>query len=145
MLVLLCGLLLTGCNKAGKKSVSAGPQKTDPEFAKEAFNRLAEGDSAVADMLDWEHLTMINIDAGAIYRAINDDAARENFRKSYIESYSESFKKTGGSPAVLANWREQSKDGSNTLVAADGPNGKVLFMTVAHIDGAQKVSSLDIK
>jgi hypothetical protein len=143
--ILLGGLLLMGCSKFSKKSVSSGPQKSDPEFAKDVFNRLATGDAAVADMLDWEHLTMTGIDAGALYRGIKDESARETFRKSFIDGYANSFKRTGGSPAVLLNWREQSKDGTNTTVAADGPNGKVLIMTVAHIDGEQKVSSLDIK
>jgi hypothetical protein len=143
--ILFGGLMLTGCKAFSKKTTQSGAQKTDPEFAKEVFNLLAQGDNAAADMIDWEHLSMTGIDAGALYRVIKDESARENFRKSFIDGYSNSFKKTGGSPAVLTNWREQSKDGTNTMVAADGPNGKVLMMTVAHIDGQQKVSSLDIK
>jgi glycosidase len=106
---------------------------------------LADGDEAVADMLDWEHLSLINIDAGALYSRINDERGREEFRNSFIKSYSSSFKNSGGSPAVLSNWHEQSRSGSDTIVAADGPNGKVLLMTVAHIDGEQKVSKLELQ
>lgn len=144
ILIVLCGLLLTGCNFK-KKTTHTGAPKNDADFAKEAFQLLADGDEAVADMLDWEHLSLINIDAGALYSKISDEKAREEFRKSFIESYSSSFKRSGGSPAVLSNWHEQSRNGSETVVAADGPNGKVLLMTVAHIDGEQKISKLELQ
>lgn len=144
ILIVLCGLLLTGCNLL-KKTPRASFSGSDAEFAKRVFQLLADGDEAAADMIDWEHLSMTGIDAGALYSKITDEGGREEFRKSFINGYSTSFKRTGGNPNVLSNWREQSRSGSDTFVAADGPNNKVLLMTVSHINGQQKVSKLDLQ
>jgi len=122
-----------------------GPPLNDVEFAKEAFRLLAEGDEAVVPMVDWEHLKMLGIDVGAMYLKSSDDASRDRFLIGFIKGYSKSFKEKGGSVNNASNWREQSRDASNTVVVADGPGGKPLSMTVAHIDGQQKVTSLELK
>jgi hypothetical protein len=81
-----------------------------------------------------------------MYRQMSGgEEMRSRFRKGFINGYSSSFKKSGGSVVSLSNWREQSRDSSQTVVAADGPGGKLLLMTVTHIDGQQKVSTFDLK
>jgi hypothetical protein len=146
ILIALCGLLLGGCSQASKKSVRTGPPVNDIEFAREVFTLLQDGDMAAEDMLDWEHLNMSGVaDVGSMYRQINGEDARARFRTGFINGYSSSFKKSGASVASLSNWREQSRDATNTQVAADGPGGKLFLMTVTHIDGQQKVSAFDLK
>lgn len=142
--ILICGLLLVGC-KGSKSSARTGPPKSDVDFAKEVFRLLADGDQSVADLIDWDNLSVAGIDAGGNYKSMTTEASKETFRNSFIKGYSTSFKNSGGNPNVLKNWREQSKDGSKTIVAADGPNGKTLLLTVVHTNGQQYVSTLDIK
>jgi hypothetical protein len=144
ILTVLCGLLLSGCQSSSKRSVRTGPPKNDVEFAREAFQLLAEGDEAAAEMLDWERLKMIGIDVGAMYRQ-SSESDRQTFPTAFIKGYSQSFKGKGGSADKLSNWREQSRDGSNTVVVADVWSGQLLTMTVSHINGQQKVSTIDLK
>jgi hypothetical protein len=144
-LFLLAGLLLSGCSKSGKQAVYTGPPLNDVEFAKRVFSLLAEGDEAVLVMVDWAHLKMIGVDVGRMYLNISGDSARDKFLKGFISGYSKSFKERGGSVDNVSNWRELSRDASNTIVTADGPGGKPLLMTVAHVNGQQKVSTLELK
>lgn len=144
MLIVICGFMLVGC-KLNKKSARTGPPKSDVDFAKEAFRLMAEGDAAASDVIDWEHLSVAGVDAGATYRAMSNETARENFRQSFLRSYSSSFKASGGSVDAATNWREESKDSSKTVVIADGTNGKKLLITVVRADGEQKVSAIDLK
>jgi hypothetical protein len=144
--IALCGLLLGGCSKPAQQSVRSGAPKNDIEFAKEAFGLLVEGDQAVAGLIDWEHLKMLGIDVGSMYRGLPDKTGeRDRFTTGFINGFSSSFKKSGGKMENTFNWREQSRDSSGTIVAADGPGGKVLLITVARIDGQQKVSTLELK
>lgn len=144
MLIVICGFMLVGC-KLNKKSPRTGPQKSDVDFAKEAFRLMAEGDAAAADVIDWEHLSVAGVDAGTTYRAMSNETSRENFRQSFLRSYSSSFKASGGSVDAAINWREESKDSAKTVVLADGTSGKKLLITVVHVDGDQKVSAIDLK
>jgi hypothetical protein len=143
ILIFIGAFLFVGCK--GKQSVRTGPPKSDVDFAKEAFKLLADGDLAAAEMLDWEHLNVAGMDAGASYRGLTSEAGREGFHKSFITSYSTSFKSSGGKADLLTNWREQSKDAGQTVVAADAPNKNTILITVSHADGQQKVSALALK
>jgi hypothetical protein len=138
--------LLAGCKGgSSKKPVRTGPVKSDVDFAREVFNLMAEGNIAAAEMIDWEHLNVAGMDAGATYRVLGSDAAKENFRKSFINGYSTSFKSSGGNVDAVKSWREQSKDSSKTIVAANGPNAGTLLITITYIDGQQYVSALELK
>ncbi|HUQ32950.1 MAG TPA: hypothetical protein VM095_12595 [Pyrinomonadaceae bacterium] len=148
ILIGLCGLLLTACSQSGspKKTVRTGPPVNDVEFAREVFELLQDGDMAAEDLLDWEHLNMVGVaDVGPMYSKISGEDSRARFRKGFINGYSSSFKKSGGSIVSLSNWREQSRDATNTQVAADGPGGKLLLLTVTHIEGQQKISTFELK
>ncbi len=119
----------------------AGPAKSDVEFAREAFIRLSSGDEAAEGMIDWENLVAIGEDYGAEYRKLPEqDRAAE--RKDFIKGFSESFKESGGDPDKIGNWREESKEGDETVVVAELPNGAELLLIVTHRDGQQKLSEL---
>lgn len=147
ILIVLTGLLLSGCAKSSNKpAVYTGPPLNDTEFAKEAFRLLAEGDEAAAAMLDWEHLHMLGVDVGAMYRRVADSGnARPEFIKGFIASYSRSFKSKGGSVVNASNWREHSRDAANTVIATDNQAGKAMLITVTRIDGHQKISRMELK
>jgi hypothetical protein len=146
ILIFICAFLVIGCK--GKQSgarTNSGPPKSDVDFAKDTFKLLADGDLAAAEMIDWEHLNVAGMDAGASYRALSNEAGRKGFHESFIRSYSSSFKSSGGNAGALSKWREQSKDASQTVVAADAPNGNSILITVSHPEGQQKVSVLALK
>jgi len=146
ILICICGLLFTGCKGTKQSTGAAGePPKSDVDFAKQAFQLLANGSDDAADMIDWENFKTMGLDVGEQYKKVDSDSSRDNFRKSFIRGFSNSFKSSGGSVSTATNWREQSKDGSTTVVALDAPNGKTLLITVTHPDGQQKVSALDAK
>jgi hypothetical protein len=145
LLSVLCCVLLSGCAKSNQQTAYTGPPLNDIEYAKEVFRLLAEGDKSVKVMVDWEHLKMLQIDAGAIYSKISGETARDKYLDGFIEGYSKSFKDSGGRVENLSNWREQSRDASNTVVVADTQAGQRLLITVAHINGQQKVSTIDLK
>jgi PBP1b-binding outer membrane lipoprotein LpoB len=146
VLIVLCGLFLSGCAKSSSKQYNyTGPQLNDIDYAKKVFQLLADGDEAVKSMIDWEHLKMMNVDVGAMYTKTSGDDARDKNVTDFIKGYSTSFKKTGGSINNLSNWREQSRDATNTVVAADGQMGQHLFITVSHPNNQQKVSTFELK
>jgi hypothetical protein len=147
ILMVLCGLLLGGCSKSSNPpAVYNGPPLNDTEFAKEVFRLLAEGDDGVTAMIDWEHLSLLGVDVGAMYKNISSEGeARPRFIKGFINGYSRSFKEKGGKVENASNWREQSRDATNTVVAADNQAGQAMLMTVTHIDGHQKVSKMELK
>ena len=145
VLTVLCGLLLSGCSKSSQQANYMGPPLNDVEYAREFFRLMAEGDDSVKAMIDWENLKMMNVDVGAMYRSTSGEAARNKETTNFIRGYSNSFKKSGGKVELLSNWREQSRDGNNTIVAADGQVGQRLLITVSHINGQQKVSTVELK
>ena len=146
ILLCVCGLLFTGC-KGTKPSTrtAGGPPVSDVDFAKQTLQLLIDGSDDAADMIDWENFKTMGLDVGEQYKKADSDSARDNFRKSFIKGFSNSFKSSGGNASMVTNWREQSKEASTTVVAADGPNRKSLLLTVTHPDGQQKVSALDAK
>jgi hypothetical protein len=145
-LIAFCCLLLSGCAKSSNvATVYTGPPLNDTEYAKKVFQLLADGDEAVKVMIDWEHLKMLGVDIGALYTKTSGDEARDKEVTEFIRGYSKSFKSKGATADSVSNWHEQSRDASNTVVAADNSRGQQLLMTVTHINGQQKVSVLELK
>ncbi|HZG50496.1 MAG TPA: hypothetical protein VEZ40_00045 [Pyrinomonadaceae bacterium] len=129
----------------GGNRAATRPAKADVVFAREAVEGLLGGDAAVADAFDWENLIVPGADAGEAYAEMPDDENREEFRKGFIEKFSESFKQSGASVSDLKNWREQSKEGEQTTIAVDTTTGKTMHVIVVRRDGRQLVSELSIE
>lgn len=144
ILLCICGLFI-GCKETKQSTRASGPPVSDVDFAKQTLQLLIDGSDDAADMIDWENFKTMGLDVGEQYKKADSDSARDNFRKSFIKGFSNSFKSSGGNASMVTNWREQSKEASTTVVAADGPNRKSLLLTVTHPDGQQKVSALDAK
>ena len=134
---------------SGSGTTSTAPAavaaKTDAVFAKEAVEGLLNGDTSVASAFDWENLIVPGADAGSAYRELPDDENREGFREGFIKKFSESFKASGASVGDLKNWREQGKDGEETVVAVDTKTGKTMRVYVVRRNGRQQVSELDVE
>jgi hypothetical protein len=131
--------------KGGDATAGAKPAKTDVVFAREAVEGLFGGDAGVADAFDWENLKVPGMDVGESYREMPEDENPDEVRKEFINNFSESFKESGASVGDLKNWREQSKEGERTIVAADTTTGKTMRVTVVRHDGRQLVSDLSIE
>jgi hypothetical protein len=133
-------------NAANGGNAATRPAKADVDFAKEAVEGLLGGDVAAAtDAFDWENLKVPGAaDAGEAYREMPDDENREEFRKGFIEKFSESFQQSGASVGDLKNWREESRAGERTVVAVDTTTGKTMRVSVVRREGRQLVSELSI-
>ncbi|HEV2882022.1 MAG TPA: hypothetical protein VGX24_12150 [Pyrinomonadaceae bacterium] len=134
-----------GASGGQNNNAATKPAKTDVIFAREAVEGLLGGDVAAADAFDWENLKVPGApDAGEAYKEMPDDENREEFRKGFIEKFSESFKESGASASDLKNWREESREGERTIVAVDTTTGKTMRVSVVRRDGRQLVSELSI-
>jgi hypothetical protein len=138
-----------GAGSAGSENgnnAAVRPAKTDVVFAREAVEALLGGDAAAAaDAFDWENLKVPGMDVGESYREMPEDENADEVRKEFIDNFSESFKQSGASTSDLKNWREQSKEGERTIVAADTTTGKIMRIAVVRRDGRQLVSELSIE
>ncbi|MHB8579040.1 MAG: FISUMP domain-containing protein, partial [Ignavibacteriaceae bacterium] len=65
-------------------------------FAKDTFSELVNGNISVEDKIDWSSFVGNNINVGEFYSALPNETERNGFRKSFISSYSSSFKSSGG-------------------------------------------------
>lgn len=129
---------------AANAAAAAKPAKTDVVFAREAVEGLLGGDTGVADSFDWENLIVPGADAGEAYLEMPDEENRAEFRKGFIEKFSESFKQSGASVEDLKNWREETREGETTVIAADTTTGKKMLVLVVRREGRQLVSELSI-
>lgn len=133
-----------GGSGAGGNTTAAKPLKDDVVFAREAVEGLLAGDVGAAESFDWENLKVPGANAGEAYREMPDEENRVEFQKGFIEKFSESFKRSGASTDDLKNWREQSREGENTVVAVDTKTGKTMRVSVVRREGRQFVSELAI-
>ena len=147
-----CGARNSGGNSNTTAAVANGnaaaatkPAKDDVAFARDAVEGLLDGDASVAEAFDWENLKVPGANAGEAYKDLPDEENRVEFQRGFIEKFSESFKASGATPDDLKNWREQSKEGATTIVAADTVTGKTMRVFVVRRDGRQQVSELSIK
>lgn len=154
LIVIIC-LAASACSKGGPAQGNAGtantapaaaatPAKTDAEFAREAFGLLAAGDHSVEQLVDWENFKALGEDYGAEYRKLPEDVRAEE-RRVFVEDFSDELRESGGEAGKIANWREESRAGEQTVVAADQPNGATLLVGVTRREGRQLLTSLDVR
>lgn len=120
------------------------PAMSDTDFARDALTRLTNGDTTVADLIDWENFRVMTIDVGSQYRLMPDDTNRKSFQSAFIPQFSSSFKSKGADLSRLSQWREVSRSGDQTVVSASAPGGTgSLRITVSHPGGVQKLAGID--
>jgi hypothetical protein len=137
---LLSVAALTQCDKADRQ-VERLQGKADMSFAKDTFESLARGDSAVTEKIDWATLTSMGHNVGAAYSQLPSETEKRNFETSFVTQFATSFRESGGSPDKFENWRVSHHDDLKTEVAADSGGGTVTI-TVTERDGKERVSGL---
>ena len=92
----------------------------DVEFCRRTFRGLAEGRPGVHRRIEWERLKALGVDVGATYAKLPNEQERMQYRKAFIERFSEGFRRTGGKPEAFVGWRAQGRtDDGRVVVAAD--------------------------
>lgn len=123
---------------------SAPPPGSDTAFAKRAFEALTDGDSAAADMIDWDRFKAVGQDVGVVYRGMTDETEKSQFRTGFLVGFSKSFKGQGADASQLSNWRVLNENTSETVVSAEASNGNKILITVTKRNGQQLISALNL-
>ncbi len=137
---LLSTLTLTQCDRA-EYEVAKIESKGDVNFAKDAFESLARGDTASIEKIDWEMLESMGEAVGTEYSQLPSETQKRNFEKNYVTQFASGFQRSGGSPGQFSNWRVSYHDDIKTEVAADS-NGGTVTITVTERDGKERISGL---
>lgn len=144
--VIAVPLLLSDCRKTGQKIAELKQDVAtigDASFARNTFESLARGDSAVADKIDWPVFTSMGTNVGMSYVALSSEVEKGKFITGFITQFATSFRESGGKIEDFTNWRVMLHNDLRTEVAADSPNGD-LTVIVAKRDGAERVTSINI-
>lgn len=143
--MLLMLFALHGCSRGVSNGGLNGgaSQGSDLEWAQTAFKAMANGDASAEQHIDWDRFQSVGVNVGTQYAALPDETQKAAFRKSFLASFSSSFRATGASADSLSNWRVQSQDASQTIVAADTLKKTVFLITISHPGGTRKVTALD--
>jgi hypothetical protein len=115
----------------------------DVSFARDTFESLARGDSAVESKIDWKTLQSLGSNIGSDYVSMKTEADQKGFRDAFITQFSASFREGGGKIENFSNWRSTESDALKTIIAADSPNG-LLKITVTDRDGKKRLSGFEM-
>lgn len=144
--IIAATLLLSDCRKTGRTITELKQDVAtigDASFARNTFESLARGDSAVADKIDWPVFTSLGKNVGMSYVALSSEVEKEKFITGFITQFSTSFRESGGRIEDFTNWRVMLHNDLRTEVAADSPNGD-LTVILAKRDGKERVTSINI-
>jgi len=151
LVVLALGLFQAGnsASLAGGAPVQASAppsgkntDSSDVKFARTTFTKLANGDQAVAGDIDWEHFKASGQDIGAIYNSFHDEPNHKAFRKSFISSFSKSFRDTGARAESLKNWKVKSSNGNQTVVSGETLSKSHLLITISKKSSNKKMAGI---
>jgi hypothetical protein len=118
-------------------------EKTDIEFAIDFFEKLAEGKASVMDDIDWENFSGTGFDIGGKLKSISDNSEKKNLKKSFINSFSDSFKKSGLEIQNTSNWVIEDTNNIRTIVSCEIGQDNFLYLVILRkIDNTRKVSSV---
>ncbi|MFT3992556.1 MAG: hypothetical protein QM680_14250 [Luteolibacter sp.] len=138
LLLAFVPLFFLSCEKGATVSTAG-----DVTFAKNTFESLVRGDSAVASKIDWPVLTALGNNIGTQYTALPTEADKEKFRTLFITQFATSFREGGGDINKFTNWRVSFHDKTRTEVAADSPSG-ALVLTVSERNGKEGITAFNL-
>jgi len=119
--------------------------KDDLSFAKETFERLANGDLSASYDIDWENFRSMGLNIGKRYRSLPDGKERTSFRKGFVEEFSNSFKSNGAKTDQFIDWYiADNRDPSKIVIASMFPNG-VFTITVSKENEKRKIVRMEIE
>ena len=118
---------------------------SDVEFAKTKFTAFTEGDTTVETAIDWNKFQTSGIKVGEIYAKMPDEAQKSAFRKSFITSFSNSFKSSGAKASDVSNWRVEKETPAQTTVLGTAATGKTISLNVSKNGGTQKITAIEVR
>lgn len=117
--------------------------ETDLQFTRRVFNGLCSGERRVESSIDWENFRAMGIDVGQDYAHLATEKERRDYRKLFLNGFTYTFKVSGIRASVFTNWRAQSTDVNNAIMAADTPSGKVLLFVISYKDIERKLVAIN--
>ena len=152
MMFAVCAVALIGVTGCGNKTPASATNGavapasiSDVEFAKTNFTALTEGDTAIESAIDWNTFQTSGIKVGEIYAKMPDENQKSAFRKSFITSFSNSFKSSGAKAGDVKNWRVEKETPAQTTVIGNVAAGKNISVTLSKSGGQQKITALEVK
>ena len=117
--------------------------KNDIEFSKDFFEKLVDGKASVMNDIDWYNFSGTGFDIGGKLKNISDNSEKNILKKSFINSFSDYFKKSGLKSNNLSDWLVEDTNSFRSIISAEIESGIFLYIVVNKKDG-RKISSIVI-
>ena len=86
----------------------------DVKLCKRVLTGLIQGNQAVRQHIDWDHLTALDVDVGATYTQIQDAQEQAIYQRMFVQKFAEGFAQASADASVFTGWRAQG-DGTVTV------------------------------
>ncbi|MFB3918948.1 MAG: hypothetical protein ACE14U_02645 [Candidatus Velamenicoccus archaeovorus] len=128
-------LVLTGCAR-----------QDDVTFARQVVTDMTRGRYAVRKLIDWPNFVAFEKSVGSEYNALPNAEEKQNYERSFIDSFKKGFREQKGSMKAFTGWRLFSrKDPDLRIVAADLAGGKIIFFVAVKSErGKRKIVELKL-
>lgn len=111
-------------------------------FCREVLKGLAEGKPSVKGRIAWERLRALDVDVGATYQALPNEVERSKYRQAFVLSFSQGFRRQGGSVKAFQRWRVHERRGTQVVVAADYPAKQKTLLMGIPASGPRKLETI---
>ena len=102
----------------------------DVRMGQRVIEGLAGGNTAISRAIRWDRLRTLDVDVGAAYRRLPNDAERRAYEHSFIAQFAAGFRRAQGDAKAFTGWRVEGHQNGQTLVAVDyPPHHKTLLLT----------------
>lgn len=111
-------------------------------FARHVLGLLEQADPRAIDLLAWETLHIAGHDVGLRFRDIGDQAA---FQAEFIAGVAQVFAESDNPVAEIQNWRVQTRESSQIVIAAELPSQVTIVLTVLIRDQLLLLEGIEFK
>ena len=112
-------------------------------FARTFFVKLMDGNPALEDAIDWQHLRAMEVDVGAAYTGLASDKERADYRVTFIVSIARGFQQSGARTGDFVHWRVHERADDRTVIAADYPKKRrTILLAFSDASGKQKLEGI---
>ena len=116
---------------------------SDVKFCRSVLNGLIQGRASVSKHIDWENLSIMNLDAGAAYKKLPNDKEKKDYQQAFIKNFSLAFKKLGANINMFVNWKVYGISNNKITVSAlDRKHNVPLYLQINKGAGGKKLVSL---
>ena len=104
----------------------------DVRFCRDVLTDLARGRQSAQARIDWDRLKALDVDVGATYAKLPNEQEKRQYRQAFIANFATGFSQSGARLDGFANWRVQSDQAGDRVVAADyKPKQKTLLFRIS--------------